>query len=183
MQMTEQLRSKMKELEEDYKQMSDSKQKVVEELMAKCTTEEERRMKAEDLLARSDEARRQAEEGRRRAEEGRRRAEEACRLAEDGRKKAEEDWRQSEEGKKKAEEGRRRAEEGWRRAEDNLHDAQLQKNQVETELEQYRLCDGVAAGGRMWQQGTLDSCSRFMNLYSSIHPGEHHQFASMAEGK
>ena len=87
--------------------MSDCKQ-VAEELMAKCTAEEERRMKAEDLLARSEEARRQAEEGRRRAEKQ------------------------------------------WQRAEDELQDAQLQKIEVETELDQYRLCDAIAAEGRMW---------------------------------
>ena len=149
------LRSRVKELEEDCEQMAACKQRVVEELMAKCTAEEERRRKAEDLRERADEAQRQAEEGRRRAEEGRRRAEEACRLAEDGRKRAEEDWRQSEEGKKKAEEGRRRAEEGWRKAEENLNDAQLQKNQVETELEHYRMYGASAADGRTWQQGKL----------------------------
>ena len=143
------LRSRVKELEEDCEQMAACKQRVVEELMAKCTAEEERRRKAEDLRERAEEARRQAEEGRRRAEE-------ACRLAEEGRKRAEEDWRQSEEGKKKAEEGRRRAEEGWRKAEENLNDAQLQKNQVETELEHYRLYGASAADRRTWQQGELD---------------------------
>ena len=79
----QQLRSKVRELEDDYKQMSACKHKVVEELMAKCTAEEEGRRKAEVLLERSDEACRRAEEGQRLAEEAKRRAEEARRRAED----------------------------------------------------------------------------------------------------
>ena len=154
-QEVQELRSRVeelaRELEED-KLMLACKQRKIEELTAKCTDEEKQRRKAEVLMERSDEARIKAEEARRITEE-------ACRLAEEGRKKAEEDWRQSENGKKKAEERRRRAEEGRRKAEDYLHDAQLQKNQVESELEHYRQCGAPAADG-MWQQGKLDTgCS------------------------
>lgn len=74
-QEVQELRLRVKELEEDCKQIAACKQKEVEKLMAKCAAEEEGRRKAEEGRQRADEAHRQADEGRRRAEEGRRRAE------------------------------------------------------------------------------------------------------------
>ena len=74
-QEVQELRLRVKELEEDCKLMTVCKQKEVETLMAKCAAEEEGRRKAEEGMQRADEARRQADEGRRSAEEGRRRAE------------------------------------------------------------------------------------------------------------
>lgn len=121
-QEVQELRSRVKELEDDYKQLSDCKQKVVEDLMVKCTAEEKGRSEAEALLKRSDEALIRAEEARKRAEEA-----------------------------------RKKAEEGWWKAEDNLRVMQLQKNQVESDLEHYRQCGAKAEDGRMRQQGKCDS--------------------------